>query len=1518
MTKLLKIIARTFGGILEWVIIFIILLAFGIRTSPVQTYLATIVTNYLSDELDAKITIDKVDIVFIDRANLKGVLVLDQSGDTLGHIKSLLVNVNTFSDFQNKIHLDAITLDGGNVKLSRKKENGEFNFQFIKDYFSKPKKKDSKPIKFTVDNVYLSNLRFSYDDNRYEAKTLGMDYTHLAFKNVNLNAEDISIDKGIIKATINSFGATEKSGIDLQKMSAHAIVSANGIKLNKLSIKTARSDIKSNKFQLIYSGYADFRSFVDSVRFNSDLYETSVSFKDIAVFAPTLHGMNQQVQFSGKLSKFIKNLKVSEFELSTGKKTHLAGTINLPDFRDIENAFYQERIDYAYIDLSDIQAIRMPNKSDSKYVSLDENLRRLAYFEATDVRLDGIYSQFVLSADEVDTKIGSVNVDNGLLFTHNPVNNSFFFEKSQAGEYDVKVNSFELNKFLDSDLYGIVDGKFFLSGEAMSLSDIHFTHIEGDINQFDLANYSYSGITIKNTTVIDKVIYAEMDVLDNNLKMHYAGTIDLNGEQTMNMNIDIQKALLNKLNLTEVDSTSIIGKIHVDVVGLDPNKMTGTIIMDSVRFAERTEAVFIPDVVLKINRSESVDDFNISSSLINAHISGKVDFKTISYTFQDQLSQIFPGFSSLKLQKGQIPNSKDNFTYDVTFGDIQPVLNIFEPNLKISPLTTLKGYYNGPARDFDLHLESSNIEYLNYKAYGIQINQYAKDSVLKADYVITSLNLNDSVALDDVRFVAHGTGRELYSQITWNPDSQNESNIQWKTNFESLSSFSFNLEPSYFSLNGYRWDLDHDAHIRVDSTTILVRDFQLSNGSQYIEIDGFVSNNNEDKLNFELNDVDLFEISKMVGLGTKLEGKVNGWGYITDPYRNITYMGDMNITSLKVNDEEVGNVFVLSEWDKAANNVKLEGDMIYRDIQTFKFSGHYDVSKESNNLDFNLDFDRTNIAFVNAFLDPQVVSDVKGFLVGRLKVSGTPNRPILEGEIEMEKASAEIALLGTSFSMNGKLIADEDGFYINNMPISDAEGNTGSLIGSIYHEDYKGWNFDISINLEDDANRTDPARPWLHLPLSKFLVMNTTYKTGSMYYGKAYATGTVGIFGYTDNLDINVDVKTQKGTKIYFPMYGASELSDENNFIEFKSHDTTQVQAKRQIDYTGVELDLNFDITPDAEVKIIFNELLGDEITAHGEGLIGIKLDNVGDLKIEGTYIIRENSVYNFAMGIVKQPFFISEGGSISWTGNVLDANLNLSTYYKVRTSLGELSPELLSSGQQEVQCYLYLTESLMKPAIEFDIKVPKANEADKALISSITSDPDELNRQFFSLLLWKKFQPMKGSSGAGSNAALDLVENQINTMLSQLSEGYKLNVDLASNQLGGNDVAVGIQKGFLNDQLIITGSFGVGNNTTGDQSKSSLIGDLEIEYKLNADGTFRINVFNESNDNNALQTNNQGRFKQGVGVHYREDFNTLHDFKALQIFFDIFRKKENKRYPIRRKKVQTPVPKGDAKLEEE
>jgi hypothetical protein len=794
----------------------------------------------------------------------------------------------------------------------------------------------------------------------------------------------------------------------------------------------------------------------------------------------------------------------------------------------------------------------------------------------------------------------------------------------------------------------------------------------------------------------------------------------------------------------------------------------------------------------------------------------------------------------------------------------------------------------------------------------VSINQVLDASNLLTTFHVDRFQYNSSLGFSDLYFKTEGQNNVLNSNLIWAKNTPNASSINWETNIRNSEHFEITLEPSHFNFQQYEWEIANTSQFNFYGDTLQVQDFLLKRNSQSVKMNGFISNEDKHQLAFILKDIQLEELSDFIST-IPLEGKLNASGSISNPYNNFNYSGEAFIYQLKMKNQLVGDVNVNSSWIRSNQSVALQGDLVYRGNQTFDFIGDYYPRRKENNLDFNLFFDLTDIQFTNAFMDPDVISDIKGLLNGTLKVSGTPDKPILDGAIELVAGSVKVGVLGTHFGLEGPIKVDEYGFYIDGIPIYDEDANAGLMVGSVYHDNFTDFNFDLLFDLETDAINKDPLNPWMVLPLDKFLVLHSDYEPGVLYYGKGYATGVVNIFGYTDNLEITVDLETKKGTKIDIPMYGMGEIDEENNFIVFRNKDTVVTYIEPKIDFTGVDLDLNFSITPEADIKIIFNEILEDEILAHGKGDFSIKLNNFGDVTMDGVYTVADG-VYDFAMGPVKQKFYIEKGGNISWSGDPYNAILNLRTYYKVKANIAAVTNDQFGSGSgshQEILCYLDLSESLSKPAIEFDIEAPSANEEGKSIITRIKSDPDELSRQFFSLLLWKKFQPITGSQLSSGSAALDLVSSQINSMLSKLSDDYVLNINMNSDQLSGdNTYEFGVSKGFLDDRLIVYGSFGVENQKIDETTdESSIIGDINIEYLMNESGTFRVNIFSESNDKTIIQSQEQGDFTQGVGLNYKEDFHTLKDFKAIQYFLDIFRKKENKRYPIKRTRRQVAVP---------
>jgi hypothetical protein len=245
----------------------------------------------------------------------------------------------------------------------------------------------------------------------------------------------------------------------------------------------------------------------------------------------------------------------------------------------------------------------------------------------------------------------------------------------------------------------------------------------------------------------------------------------------------------------------------------------------------------------------------------------------------------------------------------------------------------------------------------------------------------------------------------------------------------------------------------------------------------------------------------------------------------------------------------------------------------------------------------------------------------------------------------------------------------------------------------------------------------------------------------------------------------------------------------------------------------------------------------------------------------------------------------------------------------------------------QAVKCKLKLQETIKQPKIAFEFELPNTgtgiNDDAKAAISRINTNKDELNKQFISLFLWKKFQPLLSSStNVGTNAVADLVSSQINSILGDLSKEYKLNLtyNTASNNLNNENnqdinnlqnsdkIAIGVSKNFFDGKLIVNGSIGRASVTSLNTPQSILISNFNLEYKLTKKGNLSINGFNETNDlNTSIQLNSLNT--QGIGLSYRNDFSSLNDFELYQGFLDIFRRKDKKRIIKPNRSNLQPIP---------
>jgi hypothetical protein len=120
-------------------------------------------------------------------------------------------------------------------------------------------------------------------------------------------------------------------------------------------------------------------------------------------------------------------------------------------------------------------------------------------------------------------------------------------------------------------------------------------------------------------------------------------------------------------------------------------------------------------------------------------------------------------------------------------------------------------------------------------------------------------------------------------------------------------------------------------------------------------------------------------------------------------------------------------------------------------------------------------------------------------------------------------------------------------------------------------------------------------------------------------------------------------------------------------------------------------------------------------------------------------------------------------------------------------------------------------------------------------------------------------------------------VSSQISEVLSQVikSEDWNFGANISTGNEGWHNAEYeGIINGrMLNNRLLINGQFGYRDNAT--QATTSFIGDFDIRYLLNPNGTLAIKAYNQTNDRyftrSSLNT-------QGIGFIMKKEFDSIGD----------------------------------------
>ncbi|MGE0567439.1 MAG: translocation/assembly module TamB domain-containing protein [Bacteroidia bacterium] len=1469
MRKVTRILAKVLLYFTASLIFIAAFFYFAIQSHNFQTWAGKVASDYLSEELHSNLSIDRIEIDFFKTVHLKSVFVKDLHNDTLVYAGDLSLDIRKFDNENQVIDIKNVLLQNAIVKIKKYKGEKDFNFQFLADYFSSDSKSsDSSEISWQITHNHftLDNVNFIYDlaDKPKSEKGL-IDYDHLNISRLSGNISDLNFKGDTIGAIVSNLKLKELSGFELYNLSSNIKFSPAGLVCRQLILITPGTYL-AGRLEFVHDSLEAYNNFIEQVNMKVDLHQkTQVYLPDIAFFTNEVKGLDDTIHISGKIRGPLSDLNLQYLTFRLKDYTEFVGDISVVGLPDLDFCYLHldaKKLNTHYNDLASIP--NYPFYKNEK-LPIPIEIKRLGKISYTG-KFDGLLNDFNF--------YGNLRTEQGGVTTDLAIRTG---KSADDLEYDgqIKLEKLQLGNILNIGDFNHLKANIKLKGKGVSVAKIK-AKMEGNITSLSYNKYVYNNIKIDGDFK-DKTFTGLLVSSDPNADFDFNGSIHFTKKMPdFDFISTVNNLNLKALNFTK-DEASVSTQILITLNGDNVNNLTGNINFDNTKYSIKDKKYKISTFDLHLNQETENKSIHLSSNYFNLDVDGLFKITNLPMAFRQTLHDYYPAFV-----KWNPKNKKytDAFTFKIKVKKFNTIQELFVNALSISPNTTILGDFDASRTLLNFNLSSELVELGSLKFHDNKIESYSKDHKINLVFKGKDIQLTDSVKLDNYFMYLVSKDYETKFNLEWNDKVEPNSSgkIFGKLHFNEAKA-QIDLETINIKTKDSLWSMTQKNPIFIDSSgAIVVHPLKFVNGQQEINLSGNLSKKSNDSINFVSKALYLDQFNPFLKpYGLKLSGYMNGAISAKNLDNQLIVNSALEFSAFKFNDNLLGELILKSDYITKEKRIDLEGystlglrDFVGNQIKNFSFGGKYYLDKPKESIDISFKANPLNLRIANPFLEG-ILTIEKGFVNGKGRVHGEPDNILLEGELTLFNSEIKVDYTNVTYDMSGKIEIMPDQIRFSDLLMKDPYvANAvpqGTINGNIFHRKFKNMQLDYDVTFKD------------------MLVLNTQEKDNPDFFGNIIASGNVGLWGFLNDIHTQVRATPTKKSEFILPLDGPEEVA-ENDYITFVKKDTVEKEIEK--DFSGFNLDLKFQATDKLLAKIIFDRTNNDLIQVFGNGEISMNINTLGKFEMFGDYII-DGGEYDFSLEkVISKKFEIDGGSTISWSGDPLNAEIDITASYRQRASIAPLINDATGAykGRTAAACKLKMKDKLMNPNISFELAFPSISDNVRSQIVNVLADEQELNRQVFSFLIFRSFVPplIYNSTGGGvtaGNAAAstgsELLSNRLSSMLDGMVGNFAKDLQLGVNYRPGSEsssdeVLMNVNKTYMDDKLSIDGNFGMGSGNSGNRN---FIGDVNIEYKLSDDGRYKLKGFNRTNDNTQLITSG-GLYTQGIGFFFREEFDSF------------------------------------------
>lgn len=1027
---------------------------------------------------------------------------------------------------------------------------------------------------YSVENISINNTRANYDKGN-TPPVKGLDYSHIAVRDVKIEIDSVLYRGNAIRAVIRDFAMTERSGLSITSISGRLFMDSVNLMVPVFNLQTPHSEINF-RAQSSWNANTPFDISRIEARLNARLGK-----QDVLLFAGDISTSLQkdypalplviQVGAEGnmddiQISRLTADLPGAISLKGEGHIRNITDSINRS--ADVTLQMQTQKLDFV-LGLANIP-------KDGSIVIPPISMH-------ADLKMDGPQVAANLLAQE---GVGTIRL------------NADYNLNSEAYKTDLVIDSLQVNHFMPKDSIGSVSATANISGRGIDFQSTRTTATANlAVTTLEYDRYNLNGIEL--TAELRNALAKAHITSSNSLLI-----MDAQGEY--------------RTNSRNIEASASVNVADVDIyqLGLIDRPMTNT---------------------LSLSLAADVQQDSVTLSLVSGDLEAKLRAQgplqqliDKSMAFTNELMQ---QINILELDHKELRSELPSARFNLKAGQQNPISRYFIPDninfgdLKAGFIVNPDRGINGAAVVHGLRVDTLQLDTAYVVAFQdtarLNLRAGVTNGPSNPQYTFRA-SVTGEVRSEDAEVLLEFKNAEGKTGLRLGANARPQNNgfrVQLipENPIVAFREFSFNNHDKIFIRNNGR----------------VLADVQMFNPEGMgVSIQSMPDTTYLQNLDIEIRRIELADISRMLPYYPSFSGLFSAEAVFQQSTDNMQLSAEVRIGDLMYEEKRAGNIGVGATWLPGSGGQHyINAYVTLEEQEILTANGRYQGG-EQDDLQVSATLEHVPLYLANLFLDEQLI-ELAGDLDGNLDVTGSTSMPQINGELVLDSVRIYSAQYGLSFRIDERpLQIANSRLTLDNFGIYSATGNDPFTVnGFVDFSDLSNARADLSLTASNFELLNAPRSEGRLLYGQAYIDLNSTIR-GPL--NELVMRGNINLLGTTKVnyvlTDSPLTVQDRLGDLVEFTSFSDTiSVAEEETAIALGGFDLVMAINIDQSVKVGVDLvadrsnyvdiegggNLNFQYTPQGDMILTGRYTLTGGTLKYSLPIVPLKEFSIND----GSYV---------------------------------------------------------------------------------------------------------------------------------------------------------------------------------------------------------------------------------------------------------------------------------------------------------